>query len=141
MSGRFPYKERYKYPHMLGEDKDIWDRFIKLYPGRFDSVDYDFRVGDGIPYGPEIDPKTRATMKALTQKRIDVLGWNGEQPTIIEVKKRVGLSALGQVLGYLALFEADLPNILEPKLMIVTETIFRDDIRVLKGYNIEVVVC
>ncbi len=141
MSGRFPYKERYKYPHMLGEDKDIWDRFIKLYPGRFDSVDYDFRVGDGIPYGPDIDPATRATMKVLTQKRIDVLGWNEEQPTIIEVKKRVGLSALGQVLGYLALFQADLPNILEPELMIVTETIFRDDIRVLKDYKIEVVVC
>ncbi len=141
MSGRFPYKERYKYPHMLGKNREIWDRFIKLFPGRFDSVDYDFRVGDGIPYGPDIDPVTRATMKVLTQKRIDVLGWNGEQPTIIEVKKRVGLSALGQVLGYLALFQADLPNILEPELMIVTETIFRDDIRVLKGYEIEVVVC
>ena len=141
MSGRVPYKERYRYPHMLGEDADIWNRFLLLYPDRFDSVDYDFRVGDGIPQDPGLDPATRATMKVLTQKRIDVLGWNGEKPTIVEVKKRVGLSALGQCLGYLQLFLEGFPNISRPDLLVVTETIFRDDLAVLKSHEIEVVIC
>jgi len=126
---------------MLGEDKDIWDRFVKLYPGRFDSVDYDFRVGDGIPQDPSLDPDTRATMKLLTQKRIDVLGWNRDKPTIVEVKKRVGLSALGQCLGYRDLFIREFPNIPRPGLLVVTETIFRDDLLVLKARGIAVVIC
>jgi len=141
MPGRFPYETRHRYPHMLGEDKDIWDRFVKLYPGRFDSVDYDFRVGDGIPQDPSLDPDTRATMKLLTQKRIDVLGWNRDKPTIVEVKKRVGLSALGQCLGYRDLFIREFPNIPRPGLLVVTETIFRDDLLVLKARGIAVVIC
>lgn len=123
---------------MIGEDKAIWERFVDLYPDRFDSVDYDFRVGDGIPQDPSLDAATRATMKVLTQKRIDVLGWNGDYPTIVEVKKRVGLSALGQVLGYLTLFVTGFPHIIKPKLLVITETIFRDDLEVLRARAIEV---
>lgn len=125
---------------MIGEDKTIWERFLLLFPDRFDSVDYDFRVGNGIPLDDHWDRATRATMKALTQKRIDVLGWNDEKPTIIEVKKRVGLSALGQCLGYLQLFTREFPNISRPGLLVVAETIFRDDFEILKGHNIEVVI-
>jgi hypothetical protein len=76
----------------------------------------------------------------LSQKRIDVLGWVGESPTIVEVKLRVGLGTLGQVLGYRALFVEEFRHIERPELLIVCEEIARDDRFVLGENKIPVVV-
>ena len=75
---------------------------------------------------------------ALTQKRIDVVGWNGNRPTIIEVKVRAGLSALGQVLGYVALFKSELPFFPNPRMMIVCENTTADDLKVFQSQSIPV---
>lgn len=125
---------------MLPDDKLVWDRFVDRFPEYFDSVDYDFRVGDGAPLSPSWDESTKLTVTALTQKRLDVLGWNDESPTIVEVKGRVGLSALGQVFGYRDLFMRDLPNFPRPALMVVCDRIFPDDEFILKKNGIRVVV-
>ncbi len=140
MAGRLAYGKRYKYPHMLGDDIPIWERYLSLFPDEFDSVDYDFRVGEGIPPLDHLPENIKRDAKALTQKRIDVLAWNGENPTIIEVKKRAGLSTLGQILGYAALFKMDFRNIKEPELLIVTGKVYPDDLFVLEDKNIKVVV-
>jgi len=138
MSGRFPYAKRFQYPHMLGEDIPIWERFIVKFPDRFDSVDYDWRVGKGmeINQGWEDNIQRMATM--ITQKRIDVLGWNGERPTIIEVKKAVNISTLGQVLGYQILFVHDFPHIHKPEILVVTEFLGGDDRLVLDSYAVPI---
>jgi len=125
---------------MLPDEKAVWDRFMSRFTEYFDSVDYDFRVGDGSPLDPSWDEGTQLTVTALTQKRIDVLGWRDESPTIIEVKGRVGLSALGQVFGYRDLFMRDFPLILEPPLMVVCARIFPDDEFILRKNGIRVVV-
>jgi len=67
-----------------------------------------------------------------------MLGWIDNQPTIIEVKNRVGLSALGQVLGYKILFNKYFPNFPVPLMMVVCETISKDDLDVLTENNIPV---
>jgi len=138
MAGRLPYAKRHKYPHMIGENAEIWSRFIDENPGRFESADYDFRVGEGMELKQEWPENVKRDATALTQKRIDVLAWKGDQPTIVEVKRRVGLSALGQVLGYKILFMRDLPHIKEPELLVVTGKIGEDDRRVLEGHNVPV---
>lgn len=138
MSGRLPYVKRHKYPHMIGEDREIWNRFIEKFPDRFDTVDYDFRVGKGMQTNPNWPEYMKVDAIALTQKRIDVLAWNDEQPTIIEVKKRVGLSTLGQILGYFQLFIDVYKNITKPKVLVICETIGRDDFRVLEVNKVPV---
>ena len=138
MSGRYPYIKKRNYTHMMGEDKIIWERFIDKYPKRFDTVDYDWRVGEGIDLNPDWEDNIMRMANMITQKRIDVLAWNGEQPTIIEVKKRVGLSTLGQVLGYKELFVTEFKNIDIPDLLVITESIGADDRLVLERFNIPV---
>lgn len=138
MAGRLPYIKRHRYPHMIGEDIEIWSRFVEKFPDRFDTVDYDFRVGKGMEADPNWPEYMKVDAIALTQKRIDVLAWNGEKPTIIEVKKRVGLSTLGQILGYFQLFIDVYKKIKKPKLLIVCATIGRDDLRVLEANKIPV---
>ncbi len=138
MFGRFSYGERYKYPHMQSQEVDVWERFMTLNPGFFMTVDYDWRVGQGVSVPFPVSDNISRMARMLSQKRIDVLGWNGEQPTIIEVKMRVGIQTLGQVLGYKVLFEQEFPKILKPEMMVVCQEIERDDQDVLDSYKIPV---
>ena len=126
MSGRLTYATRRKYPHMSVEDKLVWDRFVGKFPDRFDSVDYDFRVGEGEQLQLELDETFQRMVTMLSQLRIDAIGWNGEQPTIIEVKPRAIVSALGQIQGYRILFVKEFPQIKAPKTLMVCETISQD---------------
>lgn len=123
---------------MLEDEKNVWERFMDRYPDKFETVDYDFRVGKGTEIEGEPGEPWPRMAKMLSQKRIDVIGWVGDSPTIIEVKRRVGLSALGQVLGYKLLFMKDLEHFPEPKLLVVCETISEDDHLVLEGSNVPV---
>ena len=138
MAGRLPYEVRKFYPHMVKEEAAIWERYVNLYPGRFDSVDYDFRVGEGVNVEGEDEENYIRMAKMLSQKRIDVIGWNGDKPSIIEVKGRVGLSTLGQVLGYKSLFMKEFPVFGAPDLIVVCEMISADDRFVLEGNKITI---
>lgn len=139
MSGRLPYVKRRKYTHMLPIEAELWGRFIDANPGYFDSVDYDFRVGDGMEV-ENIEPeniKRMATM--ITQKRIDVVGWNDGTPTIVEVKERVGLSTLGQISGYVLLFKRDFSTLGDPDQLVVCNMIGRDERYLFEKQGIQVV--
>ncbi len=140
MAGRLPYGHRYRYPHMIGEDEKIWNRFMTLNPDSFETVDYDFRVGKGASVSPGEQENYARMITMLSQKRIDVIGWNGESPTIIEVKHRVGLGTLGQVIGYRTLFVMEFQRIKKPELLIICELISEDDQLVLDENKIPVAV-
>ena len=140
MAGKFNYEWRHKYPHLIGDDKEVWNRFIERYPDRFDTVDYDVHVGSGIDAPDEPDEKSAAQWKDLTRKRIDVVGWKADFPTIIEVKKRVGLATLGQVLGYRFLYLREYTEISSVPLLIVCSQIDKDDIDVLDHFRIQYIV-
>lgn len=138
MAGRIPYLKRRFYTHMVGDEVDIWGRFVDKFPQRFETVDYDFRVGEGIELPGEGDENYARMATMLSQKRIDVVGWVGDSPMIIEVKKRVGLSTLGQVLGYRALFMKDFKHFGVPDLMVVCAEISPDDRYVLENNFVEI---
>jgi len=140
LSGRYPYGKKHKYTHMIGEDVILWERFIDFHPNYFDTVDYDFRVGIGMNLKTQWDEKFKRMATMITQKRIDVLGWVRDQPTIVEIKKRVGLSTLGQILGYKILFKKDFPMIATPSLLVITESIDPDNVEVMKASNVPVMV-
>jgi len=125
---------------MLGEDISIWERFIESHPEYFDSVDYDWRVGEGIAPDPEWEENYKRMVTMLSQMRIDVVGWNDEKPTIVEVKKRVGLSTMGQIFGYQTLFIEGFPNFAVPGIMVITESVGDDVKRVLTKYGIPIIV-
>jgi len=140
MAGKFNYEWRNKYPHLLGEDREVWDRFISQYPEKFDTVDYDVHVGSGIEAPGEPESKSVEQWKDLTRKRIDVVAWKGDFATIIEIKKRVGLPTLGQVLGYRYLYLREHPEISSIPLLIVCSRIDQDDRDVLDHFGIQYIV-
>jgi len=138
MAGRDKYEKRLYYTHMTEVEVELWNRFVEKFPGRFETVDYDFRVGKGIPFVAADEEAYIRMGKMLSQKRIDALGWVDEQPTIIEVKRRVGLSTVGQVLGYASLFAKEFKHFPVPYLMVVCEMISEDDASVLLDYEVDI---
>ena len=140
MAGQFNYEKMRKYPHLLGEDIPVWDLFIYQYPDYFDTVDYDVHVGAGIAAPPDEEPDFDRQFRALTQKRIDVIGWKNELPTIVEVKFRVGLDTLGQVLGYRALYLRDNPEVSGLPILVVCHILGPDDKYVLDHFSIKYVI-
>ena len=138
MEGKFNYEPRLRYPHLLGKDKIIWDVFIRKFPDLFDTVDYDLHVGSGISSNTVEDIDKTDQWKNLTQKRIDAVGYKDGHPSIIEVKDRVGLATLGQVLGYKFLFMREHPNIDSLSLIVVTGSCGPDDLDILKHYNVKI---
>ncbi len=136
MAGKFNYEKLNKYPHLLGEDKIIWDRFIDSFPDLFDTVDYDIHVGSGILPLDETNEKMTEQWRQLTRKRIDVIGYKNGIPTIIEVKNRVDLGTLGQVLGYRFLFSLEHPSLSLTTLIVVTADCGPDDLAILNHYEV-----
>lgn len=92
-----------KYPHMKKHEERIWAAYIEEFgipPGK---ITYDLRLGEGATVDPTWPEWMVAMVKALSQKRADVVAETRFGITIFEIKRRAGLSCLGQLLGYEAL--------------------------------------
>lgn len=140
MPGKFNYELRYKYPHMIGEDTEVWNRFINRFPNRFDTVDYDVHIGKGVDTSPIRNDSNQKYWAQLTKKRIDVIGYKGDITTIIEVKKRAVLFTLGQILGYRFLYLREHLEQKGVRTLIICSKIDQDDHDVLSHYGIDVYV-
>lgn len=140
MPGRYNYEQMRKYPHMIGEDTDVWNRFILRFPNRFDTVDYDVHIGKGVNTSPISNPTDQHYWAQLTKKRIDVIGYKASFITIIEVKKRAVLFTLGQILGYKFLYLREHPEQKGVRTLVICSKIYQDDLDVLSHYGINVYV-
>ncbi len=140
MPGKFNYEVRHKYPHLIGEDTEVWNRFILKFPYKFDTVDYDVHVGSGTDPNFIKGDKTGEYWAMLTKKRIDVVAFKNNFITIIEIKKRTSLFTLGQILGYKFLYLREHPEVRVASTLIICATIYQDDIDVLNHYGINFVI-
>lgn len=140
MPGKYNFVHMRKYPHMIGEDTDVWNRFIIKFPNRFDTVDYDVHIGKGVNTSPILNKSDQKYWAQLTRKRIDVIGYKDSLITIIEVKKRATLFTLGQVLGYRFLYLSEHPEQKGVLTLLLCSKVDQDDLSVLLHYAIDVLV-
>ncbi len=102
--GRFKFEKLTKYPHLKPEDVAVWERFITQHAGFFESVDYDFKVGEGAPQAPTLPENIARDGKILTQKKVDAIGYIEKIVYIVELKPIADMRALGQILSYHKLY-------------------------------------
>lgn len=134
--GRFPRAILPKYPHLVGLDKIIWNKFIMTPDCRWESFDYDFHVGQGEP-APSTVPQNMAFMwESITQRRIDVIGYTPNSATIIEIKSYPTCGVLGQILAYRELYIASIAPTWEVELLVLCNTISRDVSYSLAQFNV-----
>ena len=92
------------FVHMSQEEKAIWIRWLQQGGTQFAPFRYDIRVGNGLIMPPGSSGYAVRSAYALTTKRIDVLYVEQQTTVIVEVKRRAGLSAIGQLIGYRDLY-------------------------------------
>lgn len=97
--------DRPSFPHLGPEDADVWRAYLRQYDHHFTHYEYDVHVGQGIDLGPGYTDWMRRDAIALTQKRIDVVAHTDRDIWIIELKGIAGVSAPGQVLAYMHLYQ------------------------------------
>lgn len=112
-------QDRLRFPGMLPREVLVMKAWLVLHEAEYDRFDYNVRLGQGTDPGPNWPPEIRQQAIQNTQKRIDAVAWKGNQPTLIEVKDRAGFSAIGQLVGYDALWPQSFPNSPVPKLLLV----------------------
>lgn len=118
----------------------IWGRYLSEYQPKYDSMDYDLRVGDGIIPDFPLPEIFKRDYQDLTRKRIDAVGYVNSYADLYEVKVRASSSALGQLLTYKILFGKSYPNYVVRQLYIICNTISDEDRAIAIAYGINVII-
>ena len=95
--GRFKYKLLAKYPHLSQEDITTWEKFIALNPTAYDTVDYDFALGQVIDLAGQAKDLGIAGAERVNKYRIDVIGYGNRYTHLIELKGRADPAVLGHL--------------------------------------------
>lgn len=128
-----------KYPHMRPREIQIWDAFIEQYGLPDGVIDYDVHLGDGVPADPAWPDWMVKMVKALSTHRLDVVVERADEVIIIEIKSVAGMSAVGQLVGYEALWLSEFGTDRPVHLVCVCEQTEADMRAVFAFYEIEVV--
>lgn len=128
---------REKYPGMAPREAIIFRQWLFQRGAEYDRFDYNVRIGEGTDPGEKFSPSVRREYILNTQKRIDAVGWQGAQPTIVEVKDRATASCMSQLLTYKALWPVTFPNTPAPRLLLVTNRVSADMPFVLRANGID----
>jgi hypothetical protein len=102
--------DRLRFPGMQLREILIWKNWLYGNSTRFDRYEYNVRLGDGVDPGPSYPDSSRRQWIANSMKRVDVIAVKGERVTIIEVEENPGLTAFGQLAGYLTLWRRRIQN-------------------------------
>jgi hypothetical protein len=70
----------------------------------FDDIEWQKRVGTGVRLGPEYSPEIQKMAANATRKRVDLVGYKGNQTTLVELKQNVDLAAVRQAAQYAELW-------------------------------------
>lgn len=128
-----------KYPHMLPAEVRRWDAFLDRFGMPVGKVSYDVHLGDGAPIDPTWPTWMAAMVKTLSTHRVDVVIERPDEVVIIEVKGTAGMGAVGQLVGYEALWVKERGLDRPVKLLLVCENCESDMRAVFDWYEIEVV--
>lgn len=124
------------FPQMTINESAIIHAWLLEHVDEYDDVDFNVRVGNSVDIGPGATDVQRKQAAALSQKRADVVAYKDGAVTIVEAKPRLTLSALGQLLGYAVLWQADNPLTKAVHLVAIGHTALVDAVEVLHAHNI-----
>lgn len=127
------------FPERTNRESTIIIDFLRARGERYDTYEFSTRVGQGQTPDPSHLEGVQRNTVFSTRKRIDMIVWVGNQPTIIEVKERVSPAVLGQLTTYRHLLLEDRPGIPDPWLMSIGRYSDDDTLRVLAANGVEVI--
>ena len=136
----FEYRKLKAYPHMSVADTEIWNRFIEKYPKEYQYCQYDYHIGDAPAFNTLMDDDEDLNQDKLYRLRIDVIGFKTGYNDLIEIKPMAGVSTIGQIQSYKALFERDGHATDKTQAIIITDRIKPNMDYLCKQANIKLIV-
>lgn len=134
------WEKQYHYPHMRDYEISLIERFIEKFPDAYDTVAYSYPVGAPPPFDPRVNMETGGSEEYLYQRKIDMVCKKGTAIDIIEVKKKAGTGAIGQVLGYRDLFLRDEKPKERVNVLILTDGTSNDLEYIAKKEGVKIIV-
>lgn len=125
---------------MYGAEAEIWRRWLEVHRGEFDTFEYDVHVGRLWPEHETLEREWKVGAASVYQKRIDVVGLQPDAITIFEVKPHAGLGAIGQILGYVSLYEEQFNPVKEMRAAIVAELVDPNIRKLLEQFGVDLYV-
>lgn len=126
------------YIHLQHVETPLARAWLLKHGAEWDSIDFDVNLGEGMDVGSGFDSTTQAQARYLTQKRADMVARRGTEANIIEIKRRVDLPAMGQLLGYATLWHIQHPETTDLKLTAIGWAALEDVTEVLAAHGINV---
>lgn len=129
---------RMQFPERTQRESALIRDFLRIHIAEYDPYQFSVKVGQGLTPDPSHLPGVQRQTALSTKKRIDIVAWQGQQPTIFEVKFRANPQALGQLTTYRHLWMEDNPGALEPRLAIIARYTDPDTARVFAANGVTV---
>ena|SRR5207244_13347448 len=127
------------FPERTQRESTIIRDWLLEHGTEYDRFSFSVRIGEGQTPAPDLEAGVARSVLFSSRKRIDVLAYQGNVPTIVEVKERVVPAALGQILTYRQLFLEENPDAPEPRLLVIARTGDPETIRILNGHDVDVI--
>lgn len=129
-----------KYRHMLPNEELIWDVYIEKFGLPEGRVEYDVHLGEGAAIDEGWPEWHRRMVKSLSTHRADVVVERVGEVVIVEIKRVAGMGALGQLVGYEALWVRE-HGVDRPVRLVCVCEVAEADIEAAFGfYEIELIV-
>jgi len=127
-----------RYKHLLPREVAIWDAYLAEFGLPAGEVNYDVHLA---PVDPAWPAWMIVMVHALSTHRVDVVVERPDEVIIIEIKTRAGMGAVGQLVGYEALWLQQFGTDRPVRLVCVCEGMEADMQTVFTFYEIVVVGC
>ena len=92
--------EQGPFPGLNVYEDELARRWLREWYPLFDEVRFQVHVGGGVDPGAEYDASMRRMYQYNSQKRMDMVASAAGYVWLVEIKQRIELAALGQLLGY-----------------------------------------
>jgi len=114
--------------------------FLHAHLDEFDAIRFSVRVGQGATPAGDVLPQVRANFTRSTQKRIDVVGYQGRTVVLMEAKTHASHELLGQLLVDSHLWLEEHPDEPPPRLVAIARTLNEDAQRAFAANGIDLFV-
>ncbi len=129
---------RKSYPERTDSESALLRDYLLEHLGEFDRIEFSVRVGTPITPDPTHLEGVQRQALLNSLKRIDMVGYSGQQATLVEAKTVVSHAVMGQLLMDRQLWMQQFPDAPEPRLVAIGRRGTAQDAGVLNAHGIDV---
>lgn len=127
-----------RYEQLTVNESAVAQQWLQKHADAYDDVQFSVRLGSTVDRQPGWTEITWRQAQILSQKRADMIATHGNEITIIEIKLRLSLAALGQLLGYKILWQVEHPETTAVHLWAIANSALVDAADILLAHDVSV---